>query len=217
MAKERPFNNPFGKVKLVRSDEPRPRPPPPAPAAAAPDPNEVADEGHLFRSFVGDVEPLRKGPEVVAPPAPDNRLRVVDEDEAALAELCELVAGNAPFDFAASDEFIEGAVGSLDKRVLRRLRAGEYAVQAHLDLHGKTRTEARDELDLFVEGSRRKGLRCVLVVHGRGLHSKDQLPVIKEGIQRWLTQGRIGKQILAFTTARPHDGGFGAVYVLLRR
>ena len=57
----------------------------------------------------------------------------------------------------------------------------------------------------------------MLVVTGRGLHSKDQLPVLKEGVQQWLTRGRATKQVLGFCTARPKDGGAGAVYVLLRR
>jgi len=216
VAKERPFNNPFGKLTLQRIAPPAPAAPP-APRREERPLNQVADEAELFRAFVGDVDPVRKGPQLAEGAPPPRTVRVVDEDEAALAELCELVAGNAPFDLTGSDEHIEGAIGSLDKRVLRRLRAGDYAVQAHLDLHGKTRTEAKDDLDRFVEDSRRRGHRCVLVVHGRGLHSKDRLPILKEGLQRWLTQGRIGKQVLAFTTARPQDGGFGAVYVLLRR
>jgi len=217
VAKERPFNNPFGKLKLKR-DAPRAlsRPPSPPPPNRVPQ-NHAEDEAEFFRAFVGEVDPVDKGPKLVRAPAPQRALRVVDEDDEALAELCELVAGSAPFDLTASDEHIEGAVGSLDERVLRRLRAGDYAVQAHLDLHGLTRVEAKGALERFVEASRRKGHRCVLVVHGRGLHSKDRLPILKEGLQRWLTRGRIGRQVLAFTTARPQDGGFGAVYVLLRR
>ena len=61
------------------------------------------------------------------------------------------------------------------------------------------------------------GWRCVLIVHGRGLHSKDQVPVLKAQLKTWLNQKRIGQMVLAFATARPQDGGAGAVYVLLRR
>jgi DNA-nicking Smr family endonuclease len=57
----------------------------------------------------------------------------------------------------------------------------------------------------------------VLVVHGRGLHSKDQVPVLKEALKRWMATARFAEHVLAFATARPHDGGAGAVYVLLRR
>jgi DNA-nicking Smr family endonuclease len=56
----------------------------------------------------------------------------------------------------------------------------------------------------------------VLIVHGRGLGSKDNIPVLKEKLQAWLTRGAIGRHVLAFTSARPWDGGTGAVYVLLR-
>ena len=57
----------------------------------------------------------------------------------------------------------------------------------------------------------------MLIVHGRGLHSKDQIPVLKDALRSWLERGPVARAVLAFTTARPHDGGAGAVYVLLRR
>ena len=98
------------------------------------------------------------------------------------------------------------------------LRRGDYAVQGHLDLHGMTSADAKDAVDRFLNESRRVGKRCVLIVHGRGLNAKDQIPVLKERLRVWLQQrGRIGRSVLAFATARPHDGGAGAVYVLLRR
>ena len=86
-----------------------------------------------------------------------------------------------------------------------------------MDLHGKTQVEARDALERFLDDSRRAKKRCVLVVHGRGLNSKDQIPVLKERLKGWLSEKRIGRRVLAFATARPQDGGTGAVYILLRR
>ena len=59
--------------------------------------------------------------------------------------------------------------------------------------------------------------RCVLLVHGRGTHSKDHLPVLKEALRTWLSTNRFGRHVLAFATAQPADGGAGAIYVLLRR
>lgn len=216
MAKQKPFNNPFVGLELPKAPQ---RAQPPAPKAPEPPPPPPDDDANLFLRAVGEVEPPRKGADRVRalPPRPVVRSPIEEEDEEAFAELCELVAGNAPFDIADSDEYIEGAVASLDRRVLRRLRAGEYAIQGILDLHGLTRAEAREALTRFVEKSRWERKRCVLVIHGRGLHSKDQIPVLKEGVQRWLTRGRLGGQVLAFATARPHDGGAGALYVLLRR
>lgn len=216
MAKEKPFHNPFQGLRLPERATPPPAKPRPKPEPPAP--QREASDDELFLRAVGAVTPVR-GAANLAAPETGNRIvrRFRDEEEEVVAELCELVAGNAPFDLADSDEFIEGAVVSLDRRILKRLRRGEYALQGHLDLHGFNQAEAREALTRFVESSRRAGKRCVLVIHGRGLHSKDQIPVLKEGIQRWLTRGRLGNQVLAFATARPHDGGAGAVYLLLRR
>jgi len=212
----KPFHNPFRGLKLKVDPAPRKQAPP---AAPPPPPAPEEDEDALFRRLMADVEPVRGGPELAppAPPSPEELRRIVDEDEEVLDTLSELVAGEGPFDLADSDEYIEGAVPGLDRRILRRLRRGDYAIQAHLDLHGLVRSEAKEALARFIEQSRWRGLRCVLVVHGRGLHSKDQIPVLKEGVQRWLSRGQVGRSVLAFTTARPHDGGAGAVYVLLRR
>jgi DNA-nicking Smr family endonuclease len=127
------------------------------------------------------------------------------------------VQGDRPFDLADSDEFIEGWVAGFDHAIVRRLRRGEYAVQAHYDLHGLTKDEARAAAERFLKESRERGKRCVLLVHGRGLHSKDQVPVLKESLKRWLSTARFGKHVLAFATARPTDGGAGALYVLLRK
>ncbi len=226
MAKPKPFHNPFRGLKLKPAE---PEPPKAAPKKAPPPPPRVQhgaarppaeeDEGALFRELIGEVEPVRGGPQIIPPPPPPpaERRRIIDEEEEALDVLCELVAGSGPFDVADSDEYIEGAVAGLDNRILRRLRRGDYAVQAHLDLHGLTRSEAKEALVGFVDQSCYRGYRCVLVVHGRGLHSKDQIPVLKESVQGWLSRGAIAQRVLAFTTARPHDGGAGAVYVLLRR
>jgi DNA-nicking Smr family endonuclease len=178
----------------------------------------LTDE-ELWALAVEGAEPLadrstriKPDPEPIATPA-----EPLDPELAAYDELRAIVNGAAPFDIADSDEFIEGAARGLDRHVLRRLRRGEFAVQAHVDLHGLKRDEARNELEAFLQRSRQAGKRCVLVVHGRGLHSKDQVPVLKEALKRWMATARFADHVLAFATARPHDGGLGAVYVLLRR
>src|SRR5439155_8797903 len=112
---------------------------------------------------------------------------------------------------------IEGHAHGLDAQVVRKLERGEFAVQAHVDLHGLLKEEAKLELETFLSRARQSGKRCVLVVHGRGLHSKDQVPVLKEALKRWMSTERFARHVLALGTARPHDGGLGAVYVLLRR
>ena len=150
------------------------------------------------------------------PAAPSLRRRR-DEDAEAYAVLADLVDGGGVFDITATDEYIEGLGPGIDKRLLRKLRAGDYAVQAHLDLHGLISDEARIEVEQFLTTARTDGRRCVLIVHGRGHNSKEGVPVLKERLKVWLTRGRIGRGVLAFCSARPSDGGAGAVYVLLRR
>jgi len=219
--KLQPFNNPFLRLELRKKPDRTPRTVP-APGTRTSSkngaPSRSEDEAAFFRSAVGEVAPVKKGPGVVSrgPPEVDVH-RVRSEDEEVLEHLALLVGGSGEFDLADSDEFIQGSITGLDRRIVGRLRAGEYAVQGHLDLHGMVRSEAKPALEKFILEARRAGKRCVLVVHGRGLHSKDQIPVLKESVQVWLSRGRIAREVIAFATARPHDGGSGAVYVLLRR
>jgi DNA-nicking Smr family endonuclease len=177
------------------------------------------DETELFTSAMDGVVPLAHGPHgTIAGPAPATlHARPVSEEAETLAALSDLIAGVARFDITDTREYIEGVVVGLDPRVVRRLRRGDFAWQSHLDLHGLTATEARDAVDRFILESFRAGCRCVLIVHGRGLNSKDRTPVLKERLKTWLAHGRIAKVVLAFSTARPCDGGAGALYVLLRR
>jgi DNA-nicking Smr family endonuclease len=184
--------------------------------APATETRELTD-AELFMAEVGGIAPVeKKGGRVGAPPTPAPRKRPSDDAEV-LAQLADLCGGDGPFDIADSDEYIEGLADGIDRRLLKRVRAGEYAVQAHVDLHGATREEARDRVARFILESRRAGRRCVLIVHGRGLHSKDSIPVLKQAVRSWLERGQIARSVLAFATARPTDGGAGAVYVLLRR
>jgi DNA-nicking Smr family endonuclease len=214
-----PFNNPFGGLK-PRPAAPgapvKPPPPPPrAPAKAA-----VPDEDlRAFLEAVGEVAPVRAGKTRAPPPPPRaaDQVRLTREDDEALTRLAELVAGEGALELAEAGDFLEGAVPGFDERVRRKLRAGAFAAQARLDLHGLTREEAQGALERFVDRSRLAGHRCVLVVTGRGLHSPDQVPVLRAGVQGWLSGGRSARHVLAFSTARPQDGGAGALYVLLRR
>ncbi len=175
------------------------------------------DDVALFLEAAAGAAPLRAGPiRVVSQP----KARLPDpnaEDCEVTAELGALVRGEIPFRLEDTFEFLEGAVADLDKRTRLRLRRGEYSVQAHVDLHGLRRDEAHAEVDRFVREQHRLARRCVLIIHGRGLNSKDRGPVLKEQIGRWLSRGASGKLVLAFCSARPCDGGAGAVYVLLRR
>lgn len=226
----KPFHNPFADLKRklaersagaegpgrgrAEAQEPEPREPSPAPAS----PEAAPTEADLWARATAGVSPIEPGPGVAdpRPPAPGPP-RFWHPDLEAIDQLRALVNGDLPFDLADSDEFIEGWVAGLDGAVVRKLRRGEYAVQGHFDMHGMTRGEARSAVDRFFREARGAGKRCVLLIHGRGSHSKDQVPVLKEALRSWLATARFGRHVLAFATARPEDGGAGAVYVLLRR
>ena len=97
--------------------------------------------------------------------------------------------------------------------VTRRLRSGHWSIQRHLDLHGLRVDDAREALGEFIRHAHKIGLRCVRVVHGKGLGSPGKSPVLKGRVQRWLVQKN---EVLAFVQARPMDGGAGALVVLLQ-
>ena len=112
------------------------------------------------------------------------------------------MSGQAPFDITESDEYVEGYRVGLDPRLVSQLRRGEFAVQAHFDMHGMIQSDAKEALKEFIIKSVRKGLRAVLVVHGRGLRSPGGHSVLKHASAGWLSHGAIGGHVLAFTTAR---------------
>jgi DNA-nicking Smr family endonuclease len=213
---KRPFNDAFSRLKgIVPPKAPAERPPEPRPA---PPPPPEATEEELFDVAMTGVRPIDPGNGIVAPRPPRGPPETFwHPDLEAIDELRAIVSGDAPFDLSDSDEFIEGRIAGLDPSLVRKLRHGEFAVQGHVDLHGMKRDEAKQEVERFLRSSRNAGKRCVLVVHGRGLHSKDQLPVLKDALRSWLSTARFARHVLAFATARPVDGGAGAVYVLLRR
>lgn len=228
--KAKGFNTPFDELEALRAKL-LPAPPPPKPkapagkiattVAPAPPPPPQTDEEALAEMMRGvaqlEADPRGRIIGGAAPAATTVVRRRVDDEAEVYAELADLVDGAGPFDISATDEYIEALGPGIDKRLLRKLKAGDYAMQAHLDLHGLNAEEARVEVETFLTKARVDGRRCVLIIHGRGHNSKDGVAVLKERLQVWLTRGRIGRGVLAFCTARPVDGGAGAVYVLLRK
>jgi len=96
--------------------------------------------------------------------------------------------------------------------VTARLRKGDWSIQAQVDLHGLRSDEAREALGGFIRNAYKQGLRCVRVVHGKGLGSPGKQPVLKTKAQRWLIQKN---EVIAFVQAKPAEGGAGALVVLL--
>lgn len=122
------------------------------------------------------------------------------------------------FDIALSTEYVEGKRRYVDAGTMNKLRKGELAVEAAVDLHGLNRREARQKVKEFITSSKKKGKRCILIIHGRGKRSKGGIPILKLNLISWMeASSGIGRHVMAFATARFCDGGPGAVYVLLER
>jgi DNA-nicking Smr family endonuclease len=164
-----------------------------------------------FHALVPDVTPLHRPNRAVlerrrADPVATQRLR----DEQAV--LRDSLSGR-PDGALETGEELSFLRKGLPSATLRKLRRAHWVIQDELDLHGLTSLEARALLAAFLGGCLRRGLRCVRIVHGKGLRSKNREPVLKHKVARWLTQR---EEILAFCQARPTEGGSGAVVVLLR-
>ena len=112
-----------------------------------------------------------------------------------------------------SGEVIFYSRPGVQKRILKKLRKGEYKIQAVCDLHGETLASAKVLLLKFMHECERDQIRCVKIIHGKGTRSGHAGPVIKPKLNRWL---RLWDSVIAFHSAKIQDGGTGAVYVLLK-
>ena len=183
-------------------------------------PEEIPAEKRCFEEAMEGVTPISVSGKNRMPghgknvqplhPAPDEKREVMEH-------LRGLLKGSIEMDITFSDEYIEGSIAGVGRKIMRRLKRGQIPVQDHIDLHGMTKKEAEVEVRRFLMESHKRGLRSVLIVHGRGLNSPDSLPVLKERLPLWLNRGPARRIVLAFATARPYDGGTGAIYVLLRK
>ena len=170
-------------------------------------------ERDLFASTVGHVIALRKGAAPPLPklrPEPVARQRQRDEAAALVESLSDGFDAESLLD---TDDALSYRRSGIGIDVVRKLRRGVWVMQAEIDLHGLRRDEARERIDAFLRDAARDGLRCVRVVHGKGLGSPGREPVLKVKVKSWLVQRN---EVLAFTHARPADGGHGALLVLLR-
>lgn len=212
-------HHPFRQLSAGAGNARRSAPSVPDPKPEPPKRLTATSDADLFEHEMAGVRPLapESGRRVPVPPPTPSPRPVTDADAEVIAELSDLVAGAGTFDISDTTEFVEGAAMGIDHRLVRRLRNGEFAYQAHLDLHGMTTEQARTAVDVFLTDAHQRGWRCVLIIHGRGLNSKDQVPVLKHRLAAWLARTTWSRLVLAFTSARPCDGGAGALYVLLRR
>lgn len=171
------------------------------------------DDVELFRSAVRDVQPRpASAPTPIATPKPSARARFTRADQQEVLRE-SLLPVDDPALLETGDE-LSFRRDHVPHRVLQKLRRGQYAVAAEMDLHGMNAVQARTVLTEFIKEAIYQGQSCVRVVHGKGRRSGPRGPVLKNVVNLWL---RKCDAVSAFGSARPIDGGSGAVYVLLRR
>jgi len=180
------------------------------------DSSDISDQDKaLFRRSVGNVEPIRHEPPVYEQAGPKPELQ-------RQARLRELFPGNSrtatistePGRLLDSSDELYFKRPGIQQKVIKKLKRGQFRVEATADFHGETVDRARQSLRDFLRACHHRNNRCVLIIHGKGHGSSNRKPVLKNRIDTWL---RESGDVLAFCSARPEDGGTGAVYVLLKK
>lgn len=174
---------------------------------------QTASETSLFQRAAGVVQPV-----------PDKRRALLKKEPSGAGTTMQYQRDEqAVLRQAISDDFDVSTLLDVDDNmsfrrpgigtdVTRKLRRGDWTIQRQIDLHGLRRDEAREQLGNFIRDACKHGIRCVRVVHGKGLGSPGKTPVLKSRVHSWLAQKQ---EVLAFVQAKPADGGSGALVVLL--
>lgn len=169
----------------------------------------LADDSALFRHAIGKVRPVNNDKVLhrheKPKPYPKPAATILEE---------HLIATDLDdIDPLSHEDTVGFTAPGLQKNILKKLRKGHFGLDAEFDLHGLTSHEAKQQLLGFLHRSVMNGYRCVHVVHGKGYRSPDHYPILKNHLNLWLRQHR---DVQAFCSASPKDGGAGAVFVLLR-
>ncbi|WP_236520280.1 Smr/MutS family protein [Sandaracinus amylolyticus] len=225
----------IAKPEAKKKPEPKkPEPPPPPPRPVAPiattpardlegRPSETlrGDDRIAYLDALAGVRPMSgRGPRrlgaVAAPPGPPKP-EERNRDAAARARLASLVAGGVHFDVYREEGWIEGIRRDAKPSLIDALYRATVGSEATLDLHGIRAGIAGDRVTKFVRDAQRAGMRRVLIVHGKGLHSEDGNGVLADVVVGALTEGGAAPLVIAFCTAPQAQGGAGALLVELTK
>lgn len=173
--------------------------------------NKDSDDLELFRKQFGDIRRIKSDRvEHNHKPAAAKRRRNTQFDENKLDAF-----GNAlDKQETESDDIFTYRGQGIQNKLFRKLQRGQLPIEARLDLHGQTRSKALNKLQGFIASSQHRGLRHLLIIHGKGFQSEDGQPVLKPAVASWL---RKIQAVMAFCPAQASDGGDGALYVLLKK
>jgi len=169
------------------------------------------DDSRLFRESIGEVRRLDP---VTAPPAPAKPAphpHMFEADEASVpGELLDMAFDPAILEVGEELSYLRDGYSP---KLLRQLKRGQFSIQDDIDLHQMNAAAAQATIVMFLAEAKQNGLRCVRIVHGKGLRSRAAGPVLKGLTDRLL---RRRDDVIAFASARPAMGGTGAVVVLLK-
>jgi DNA-nicking Smr family endonuclease len=169
------------------------------------------DDARLFREAIGDVRPFEPVEPAPAAPKPEPEPRMFEADEAAVpGELLDMAFDPGLIEVGEELSYLRDGY---PHKLLRQLKRGQFSIQDDIDLHQMNAAAAQATIVDFLAEAKRRGFRCVLIVHGKGLRSRAAGPVLKALTDRML---RRRDDVVAFASARPMQGGTGAVVVLLK-
>jgi len=175
-------------------------------------PTSPDNDDDLFSQMMDEVRPLAQ--DKVSPYRQKPPARPIKRQEDEKQVLKDMMSDPIALDEIETGEELLFARPGVQPNVMRKLRRGQFSIEAELDLHRMTSEEARQAVAQFLPQMGQTGKRCVRVIHGKGYGSLNKTPVLKNKLNHWLRQR---DEVLAFCSARPVDGGTGALYVLLKR
>ena len=168
-------------------------------------------DSKLFRNFIGNVSRIKQDRVVLETAKPRPVLASSSQEKNIITNSFSEKTNSQNLE--TGDRLFFKSPG-LQQRVMEKLRRGQIPIDGELDLHGMTASDAETTLDRFITICKQNEYRCIRIIHGKGLGSKNRKPVLKNKLDQWLKNNN---QILAFCSTRPSHGGTGAVYVLLKR
>jgi len=175
------------------------------------DNSDNSSDKDLFRATVGKVRPLKN--DRVAPEKPKldatPRQFIADEKQV----LVDMLSDEFYTSELQPGDILSFVRPGVQKTVFKKLRTGKFRMDAEFDLHGMRAKDARLYVQEFLAEAQHQDWRCIRIIHGKGMRSSNRGPVLKGLLNHWLLQR---DEVLAFHSARPEDGGTGAVYVLLK-
>ena len=179
-------------------------------------PINIVDDTDFFSDAMQGVQTIDKDKKKIIKKRDVRHFRQTSQDDNPQQMLEEALQENHRLNVTNLPEFMEGFIEGINPITMEKLRRGEFSVQRTLDLHGYSIDDADELFQTFIKDTVREGLKCVKIIHGRGLKSKGG-PVLKEHLKTWIIKAMHRKWVLAFCNTLMCDGGPGATYILLKK